>query len=270
MTRALAGTAPFWQPGTRHGYHGLTFGFLVGELVRRVSGQSLDAFFEAQVAKPLGLEFWLGLPQSQEHRVAPTIPADLNAPGARIPGMLVTASGDPASAPALMLFNNGGYLVPGESDTRAAHAAVMGAVGGITTARSLAEMYRPLALDGEYDGFRLIDQDHIPVMSAVAAASSVDAVIGTPTRFALGFVKAVDNSHLSGADGEGVPLSEEAFGHIGFGGSIGFADPGARLSFAYVMNRQGSGLGVNERGRALIGAAYRALGYRRAGGNWHG
>jgi hypothetical protein len=92
-----------------------------------------------------------------------------------------------------------------------------------------------------------------------------------PSRFALGFLKSTDNRYLPVADREGILLAEEAFGHNGMGGSIGFADPRARMSLGYTMNRQGSGLGINERGQSLVDAAYRALGYSRIGadGPWY-
>jgi CubicO group peptidase (beta-lactamase class C family) len=265
MTEALAREEPFWRPGTRNGYHALTFGYLVGEVVRRVSGVSLGAFFRAEVAGPLGLDFWLSLPEEYEGRVAPTIPA---APPDPAPSFYVAALTDPTSVPALVLANSGGYmLVPGESDTRAAHAAEFGAVGGITNARGLAGMYRPLALGGA----PLVDPAQVALMAAVSAATSVDAVLLVPTRWALGFVKTIDNRYLPVADREGVLMSEEAFGHPGMGGSHGFADPRARLSFGYTMSRQGTGTGVNERGQSLIDAVYRALGYRRIGdgGPWY-
>jgi CubicO group peptidase (beta-lactamase class C family) len=271
MADALAAEEPFWRPGTRTGYHALTFGFLVGELVRRISGRGLGQFFAAEVAGPLGLDFWLGLPAEHEHRVAPTIPAAPPGAGDPVPSMYLAALSDPASVQGLMLANNGGYmLVPGESDSRAAHAAQMGAVGGITHARGLAGMYRPLAVGGAADGVTLVDPDQIHLMGTVTAATSVDAVLLVPTRWALGFVKSVDNRHLPVADREGILLSEEAFGHSGMGGSLGFADPRAGLSFGYTMNRQGMGLGINERGQSLVDAVYATLGYRRAaGGPWY-
>jgi CubicO group peptidase (beta-lactamase class C family) len=271
MAESLAAEQPFWPPGTRTGYHALTFGFLVGELVRRVSGRSLGAFFRDEVADPLGLEFWLGLPEEHESRVAPTIAADLPEPGDPVPSFYVMALTEPTSLPALVLGNNGGYMLkPGESDCRAAHAAEMGAVGGITHARGLAGMYLPLTLGGSADGVRLVDESQLVPMGAVSSATAVDALLLVPTRWSLGFMKANDNRHLPEADREGVLLSEEAFGHAGMGGSLGFADPRARLSFGYVMTKQGSGLGVNERGQALVDATYEALGYRRAhGGIWY-
>ncbi len=268
MTDALAREEPFWRPGTRNGYHALTFGYLVGEVVRRVSRRSLGTFFRDEVAGPLGLEFWLGLPAEHEHRVAPTIPADPPGPGDAVPSFYVAALTDPASIPALVIANSGGYmLVPGESDSRAAHAAEFGAVGGITNARGLAGMYRPLALGGG----SLVDPDQIAVISAVSSATSVDAVVLVPTRFSLGFVKTADNRHLPPGDQDSLLMSEEAFGHIGMGGSHGFADPRARMSFGYTMNRQGVGVAINERGQSLIDAVYRALGYRRIrdDGPWH-
>ncbi|GAA3470866.1 hypothetical protein [Nonomuraea recticatena] len=107
-------------------------------------------------------------------------------------------------------------------------------------------------------------------MSPAQSASSVDAVLLVPTRFSLGFMKAVDNRHLPAADSEGALLTETAFGHAGMGGSVGFCDPPARLAFGYTMNRQGTGLGINPRGQALVDAVYRSLGHRRArGGLWY-
>ena len=269
MADALAAEQPFWRPGTRAGYHALTFGFLVGELVRRISGRSLGRFFAEEVAGPLGLEFWIGLPEEHEHRVAPTIPAPPPAPGEPVPSLYVAALSDPASVQGLMLANSGGYmLVPGESDSRAAHAAEIGAVGGMTQARGLAGLYRPLALGGTVDGVALVGPEQLYRMGAVVAAGSVDAVLLVPTRWTMGYVKGTDNRYLPVADREGVLIAEEAFGHPGMGGSFGFADPRARLSFGYTMNRQGTGLGVNDRGQSLVDAAYQALGHRRVGGVW--
>jgi CubicO group peptidase (beta-lactamase class C family) len=268
MTERLAAEEPFGRPGTRCGYHALTFGFLVGEVIRRVSGVGLGELFQAEVAGPLGLDFWLGLPAEHEPRVAPTIPAPPPGPGDPVPSLYVAAFTDPTSIPALMLANSGGYMTtPGESDTRDAHAAVMGAIGGITNARGLAGMYRPLALGGE----SLVSPAQLALMGAVSAASSVDAVLLVPTRWSLGFAKTVDNSYLPVADQEGVLLSEEAFGHPGMGGSIGFADPRARLSFGYTMNQQGSGLGINPRGQSLVDAVYHTLAYHRISptGPWY-
>ncbi|TCO48855.1 serine hydrolase domain-containing protein [Actinocrispum wychmicini] len=270
MVGILERAEPLWQPGTRHGYHGLLFGFLVGEVVRRVSGRPLAEFFADEVAGPLDLEFWLSLPAAQERRVAPTIPADLTAPGVLPPSLFTTAMADPTSIPGLMVINTGGYMVPDSFNSRAAHAATIGAVGAITNARGLAGMYRPLALGGSFADVRLVSPRQVAVMGQVTSACSVDAAVLVPTRFASGFLKTGDNSHLPANDKEGVLLAEEAFGHSGMGGALGFADPKAKLSFGYSMNQQGPGIGVNERGQSLVDAVYRALGYHQTheGGTW--
>src|SRR2546423_2965375 len=132
MVDALAAEEPFWRPGTRNGYHALTFGFLVGEVVRRAGGRPLGTYFREEIAGPLGLDMHMGLPEEHESRVAPTIPADPPGPGDPVPSLYVAAFTDPTSIQALMLANSGGYMtVPGESDSRAAHTALMGAVGAL-------------------------------------------------------------------------------------------------------------------------------------------
>jgi CubicO group peptidase (beta-lactamase class C family) len=254
MTSALAAEEPFWTPGTRHGYHGLTFGFLVGEVVRRVSGVEFGRFFHDEVAGPLGLDFHFGLAETEEARVAPCIPQPPPDP-ANLTPMERQVFSDPTSVTFLMLANSGGYMLPGECDTPAAHAAVIPSAGGVTNARGLAGLYAPLATGGG----PLMDEGSVRRMAAVSSAG-VDATILLPTRFALGFVKSIDNRRHPAGGSNSVILSEEAFGHSGIGGSIGFADPVARMSFGYAMNRHGAGAGLNERGQSLVDAAYRSIG----------
>jgi len=267
---ALAAMEPLWEPGTRHGYHPLVFGHLVGEVVRRVTGRSLGTFFREEVAGPLGLDFWIGLPEAHETRVAPTISPDPPAPGQPVAQFYAMAMTDPGSVPGMVVWNSGGFLVPGAVNARRVHAAEIPSANGITNARGLAGMYRPLALGGEFDGVRLVPEDAVPAMGAVSAAVAKDATMLVPTRWAAGFMKGVDNHRLAPGHNDSVVLSEEAFGHLGNGGSLGFADPKARLSFGYTMNRLGGGIGLDERGQALVDAVYRVLGYRRAasGGMW--
>ncbi len=254
MASALAAETPFWAPGTRHGYHGLTFGFLVGEVVRRVSGRSLGRFFKEEVADRLGIDFQIGLREADEARVAPIIAAPLPDP-ANLSDFEQAMFSDPTSPTFLMVANSGGYMNPGECDSRAAHAAEIPSTGGVSNGRGLAGMYAALANGGG----GLVSEGSIRRMSQVYSAS-LDAVLMLPSRFALGFVKAVDNRWIP-AENASVILSEEAFGHSGAGGSIGFADPRARMSFGYVMNRQGTGVGLNARAQSLIDAAYRSIGY---------
>jgi CubicO group peptidase (beta-lactamase class C family) len=162
-----------------------------------------------------------------------------------------------------VLFNNGGYLNPGEAESPAARAAEIGATGAYTNARGLAGLYAALAAGGG----GLVDRGALVRMSRVGSAG-VDAMGHIPSRFSLGYVKSIDNRRQSPGNQDSGILSEDAFGHSGFGGSIGLVDPRAGLAFGYVMNKQGQGTLLNPRGQSLIDATYRALGYREEGGNW--
>ena len=260
MTERLAAQAPFWEPGTRNGYHALTFGFTVGEIVRRVSGKSLGSFFRDEVARPLGIDFWIGLPEEIEPRVAPIL-AELRPPPQETP--FSAALVQPGSIPNLFIFNSGTWGTSGVN-SRAGHAAEIGAANGITNARGLAGLYAPLA----NGGVGLVDADTLVRMSEVSMATHLDATLMLPTRFALGFMKSMDNRRRT-IGGDSVIIGRTAFGHVGAGGSIGFADPECGLSFGYTMNRRLGGILMNERGQSLIDATYRALGYRSdATGCW--
>ncbi len=269
MTERLAAEEPFWVPGTRNGYHGFTFGWTVGEMVRRASGKSLGTFFRDEIAKPLGLDFWIGLPETIEPRVAPMIPFVAKAEQARTPFLRDLAT-DKKSIPALFYYNTGAWRTGG-ANSRAGHAAEIGAANGITNARGLAGMYAPLAAGGG----KLVDAKTLTRMAEVSMATHDDATLRIPTRFALGFMKSMDNRRRSvgaeifGPDCDSVILSNAAFGHVGAGGSLGFADPAAGLSFGYTMNRMGPGLLMNDRGQALVDAAYQSLGFKsKDGGVW--
>ena len=269
MTARLADEVPFWQPGTRNGYHGFTFGWTAGEMVRRAAGKSLGTFFRDEVAKPLGLDFWIGLPEEIELRVAPITPHVYKAADAVTPFMR-DLSTDKQSIASLFFFNVGAWRTKG-ANARESHAAEIGAANGVTNARGLAGMYAPLANGGGM----LVDAKTLTRMGEVSMATHDDATLRIPTRFALGFMKSMDNrqrsmgAKLFGEDVDSVILGSAAFGHVGAGGSLGFADPSAGLSFGYTMNRMGPGLLMNERGQALVDAAYLSLGYKnKDGGVW--
>ena len=269
MTGRLADEEPFWVPGTRNGYHGFTFGWTVGEMVRRASGKSLGTFFQEEVAKPLGLDFWIGLPEEIEPRVAPILPHVYKAEDMKTPFLLDL--GTNKQSPASLFFFNVGAWRTGGANTRAGHAAEIGAANGITNARGLAGMYAPLANGGG----KLVDGKTLARMGEVSMATHDDATLRIPTRFALGFMKSMDNrrralgAKLFGEDCDSVILGSPAFGHVGAGGSLGFADPAAGLSFGYTMNRMGPGLLMNGRGQPLVDAAYLSLGYKnKDGGVW--
>ncbi|HEX7135210.1 MAG TPA: serine hydrolase domain-containing protein [Iamia sp.] len=266
VTARLAAEAPFWAPGTRHGYHALTFGFLVGEVVRRVTGQPIGEWLAAEVARPLDLDLWIGLPDTEHERVATLLPPAPPGPGDAIPAFYMEAMTDPASIPALVLGNTGGYLQPGDWDSPAALRAALPASGGVMNARSLAGLYRAIVHDRRIGRYELGPADLVR-MGAVESAVGADSVLHGPGRWTLGY-------HKAGATPRGVEpplrvaLSEEAFGHTGNGGSIGFADPGCALSFAYVMNQMQADMGLAPTGQSLVDATYRALGYEPADARW--
>jgi CubicO group peptidase (beta-lactamase class C family) len=267
MTTLLARETPWWEPGTRHGYHAFTFGWLVGEVVRRVSGTSLGTFFRDEVAKPHGIDFHIGLPAELESCVAPDIPPAPPAPGEPVSPVFVVAMTQPDSLPAHAIANTGGYFPdPSQFDSRAAHAAEIPAAGGITNGRGLAAMYALLAGGGKKS---VVSEKQLVRMGAVSSASGVDATLLLPTRFTLGYAKAIDNRRVSPHPDDSVLIAEEAFCHPGAGGSYGIADPKARMSVGYAMNRMGAGAGFNARGQSLVDAAYRSLGYTTNGpGSW--
>jgi CubicO group peptidase (beta-lactamase class C family) len=238
MVEALAAERPFWEPGRQYGYHSITFGWLVGEVVRRVSGKSLGTFFRDEVAIPLGLDFWIGLPESEEQRAAPLLPrldAHSEATGiAELRAQLVSNGVD----------EGGDWWNP-----PVAHAAELPASGGVTNARAAARMYAALSLGGTLDGVRLVSPETVIRMGTVQSLLVADAMADNTAPFSLGFMKASPTSGFPGS----------RFGHEGAGGSNGFADPAARLAFGYVMNQ------MSETGRALAlsTATYRSLGYRQ-------
>lgn len=257
MICALEAEKPAWEPGSRHGYHALTFGWLVGELVRRVSGRSLGEFFRDEIAGPLGLEFWIGLPEDATPPIAPMIfpePREDEEPSL----FMTMAATKPESVPGKIFANSGGYMLPGPTgfDSRAAHAAEIGAAGGITNARGLAGMYSPLACGGG----DLVDQRALTRMSTTMSAGQ-DATLLIGSRFSAGYFRSIDNRHRPYGLRDSVLLSADAFGHPGFGGSIGFASPANRMSFGYTMTNMGPGTLLNTRGQSLVDAVYRSLGY---------
>lgn len=256
MVERLEQEEPFWKPGTRNGYHMINFGWTVGELVRRVSGQSLGTFFRQAIAEPTGAEFWIGLPEEMETNVAPVIPFRPEK-GAPVGEFTQAILNDRSSIQALALLNQGGF----SPNSRESHAAEVGGAGGVGNGRGMARMYAPFAANGVHAGQEFVSSATVSRMSQVAVATNEDATLLIPTRFGLGFMKSMDNRRRNAVDRDSAILGASAFGHVGAGGSIGFADPEAGMSFGYAMNRMGPGILMNERGQGLIDAAYGALGF---------
>jgi CubicO group peptidase (beta-lactamase class C family) len=261
MIAAIEAQEPVWAPGTRHGYHALTYGWLAGELVRRASGRSLGTFVREEIAGPLGLDLWLGLPEEVEPRVARMGYADPQ-PGDEQSRLAIVVATQPESVQAKMLGNTGNYMFGQDTgfDSRAGHAAEIGATGAITNARALAGMYAPLACGGTARGVTLVGPGQIPRMATTVSAGP-DAMLFANSRFTYGFVPSIDNRHEPPGYRDSMILSADAFGHPGLGGGVGFASPANRMSFGYTMNAMGPGTALNPRGQSLVDAVYTSLGY---------
>jgi CubicO group peptidase (beta-lactamase class C family) len=260
MTTALAAQAPWWKPGEQHGYHVLTFGWLVGEVVRRISGRSLGTFFREEFAEPLGLDFHIGLDAGEHPRAAELseLPmqsagrGDANADAAHDggPKLLDLVFSDPEGMTA-RAFLNPPSIAAGPNVPAWRSAEIPGA-NGHGTARSVARIYGALARGGAQDGVGVLAPESIE-RCRLEQSSGHDAVLGIETRFGAGFMLSQDRPDAAFGPNPG------AFGHPGAGGSVGFADPEARLGFAYVMNRMGPHILLDPRATALIDAVYASL-----------
>ncbi|MEV7013717.1 serine hydrolase domain-containing protein [Streptosporangium sp. NPDC051022] len=230
MVTALAAQRPLWEPGTAHGYHAHTYGWLVGEVVRRVTGRSLGTFLAEEIAAPLGLDLWIGLPKSEHHRASRIVaaPIDLDAL-ARIdldtlpePAReAMRAYADPTSLTMRAMTVVTPMLNHDDPDEQAAE---MPSTNGVCTARALARFYA--ALIGEVDGHRILSPGILAAATAEQVAG-VDRVLRVPVRLGTGFGLPTPDAFW---------YSPTAFGFPGYGGSLGFADPANGLAFGYTMN----------------------------------
>jgi len=244
-TTALAETKPWWEPGSKHGYHALTFGYLVGEVVRRVSGKSVGQFFRSEVAGPLDADFYIGVPEGEDHRAAEILPDP--APAARQEAPRI----DPTSMFARTHMNP--PRVPRVMNSRTWRAAEIPSTNGNTTAWALARIYGMLAMGGVLDGVRILRPETVGD-AIIEQSSGPEAVMGMPMRFGLGFIL-IQNIRPRGPN-------PRAFGHGGMGGSFGFADLDEGIGFGYVMNqfRNATPDRPDHRWWALVQALYGSLG----------
>jgi CubicO group peptidase (beta-lactamase class C family) len=238
-TSLLAEQAPFWEPGTAPGYHGITQGYLVGEVVRRITGRTLGTFFREEVAEPLGADFHIGLPASEDDRVAELIPPE--------PG---TAAGDGnVSELSANMSRNPGIDVAA-TRTREWRGAEIPAAGGTGNARSIAEVHTILANGGVAKGKRFLSEAGCRKALELQIEGN-DLILGGPARFGMGF----------GLAGGVVPLpSPNSLYWGGYGGSLAIIDMDARTSFGYAMNRMLGTTTGDTRAFSLAMAMWQALG----------
>ena len=244
----LAAQAPLWRPGTRHGYHPITWGWLVGTVIRRVTSRSVGSVLADEVSTPLSLDLWIGLPETAESRVATleSVPATLTED---------TAVESDENPPTSDVNESTSLLVRAmilcepalDMNSRALRAVELPSYNGVMTARSLAAIYA--ATVSEVNGVRLLDPTTLD--GAIRDQSNGrDAVLGATTRFASGFMLPTSTEPLMGPNSSG---------HPGAGGSLGFADTAAQVGFGYVMNRLHSDPSNDRRAARLVDAVARNL-----------
>jgi CubicO group peptidase (beta-lactamase class C family) len=240
---AVAAERPLWEPGTDHGYHAITYGWLVGEVVARVTGRSPGTVIAEEIARPLGLELYVGLPYAEHDRVAPLVPAPPRPDGSV--DELTARLLDPDQ------IAYWAYLIPSAfpllANEPALWAAELPSANGMANAHALARMYA--ACIGEVDGVRLLGPAVLAAGTATQA-HGIDRVQGYETRYAVGFQLPFPYRPMAGPG---------SFGHYGLGGSVGFAHPGLGFTFGYAVNQMGPGTPADPRSSALIDAVVGCL-----------
>jgi CubicO group peptidase (beta-lactamase class C family) len=238
MTSLLAAQAPYWEPGTASGYHALTQGYLVGEVIRRVTGKTVGTVFRQEIAEPLGADFWIGLPASEDARVAELIPPE---PGTGI------SDGEQNDLQANMSRNPG--VDVSETRTRAWRGAEIPAGGGTGNARAVAEIHTILANGGVAKGERFMSEAGCRKALEVQI-DGTDLILGLPLRHGLGF----------GLQGSMLPLpNASSMFWGGYGGSIAIIDMENRATYSFVMNRMMGTTTGDVRAFTLVSAMWQAL-----------
>jgi CubicO group peptidase (beta-lactamase class C family) len=256
---AIEQQTPLWEPGTKQGYHARTFGFLMDEIVRRITGlESLGEYFRETIGSPLGLDFWIGLPSAQHDRVACIYPGKISIAGGDQPflkafstsGTLTQRTfGSPMGLNAVSDFN--------QPETWKAGYASMGGVG---SARGLGQFYAMLAQGGTWNGREIVPASVVALLSEPLSQQD-DSVLCTPIAFAAGVMQDPihqDPEQPPGKMRQHFGPSLKAFGHPGAGGCLAFADPENAISFAYVMNQMEVGALPGAKSIGLIERFYQA------------
>ena len=260
VIEALEKQKPNWPPGAAHGYHARTFGFLLDELVRRISGMRIAKYWRKTFAEPLGLDIWIGLPESENHRVATMYAAKIgrqtepkrrqsNASAARTSDFYRDAA--TSGTFAHKVFNSPrGLSAVSEMNKPEIRAQPIVSLGGIGSANSLAKFYAMLANKGRLDDREFFSEKTIAWMSTTLT-DGMDRVFQIPTAFSVGFMKEARDSTK-----KIFAASRNEFGQPGAGGSHAFADPDNKISFAYVMNQMEQSVLPNEKSLRLVDAIY--------------
>jgi CubicO group peptidase (beta-lactamase class C family) len=249
VIRALEEQKPLWPPGTAHGYHARTFGFLLDQLVRRIAGKPLAEYWRENFGEPLNLDLWIGLPEKENPRVATMYAAKAGTPPE--PAKFYVDLTIPGTLARKTFTSPYGMHAVSEMNDFSLRAQPIVSFGGIGSASSLAKIYAMLANGGVWEDRHFFSQQTLRWMTAILT-DGIDRVFQIPTAFSAGFMKEAENTRRKIFHG-----STFSFGHPGAGGSHAFADPGNKVAFAYVMNQMEQSLLPNEKSLRLVDAIYR-------------
>lgn len=241
MTNLLAAQRPLWPLGTGAGYHAITWGYFPGELIRRITGQTLGEYFQDHVARPLGADFFIGLAEQHHHRCATMVGPNR---ARKLP-----AQTEKAVMPALFPIAQQNPSVSPFKDVSSApwRSAEIAGANGQSNARGIATIYAALANGGELGGTRIISEAGLKNALHQEVDDQIDLVLGKPMRRGRGFMLNT---------GEEFGPNPASFGHTGAGGSIGFADPNKHLALGYAMNQMQADASATPRATLLINALY--------------
>ncbi|MEX1118114.1 MAG: serine hydrolase domain-containing protein [Terrimicrobiaceae bacterium] len=250
VAEALAAQKPLWEPGTGHGYSPRAFGYLLDEICRRISGLTVGAYWRKHFGDPLGLDFWIGLPENEN--VAQMLPPRLTA-SAGEKTAFERAYAEPGSPTNSAFSTPAGLLTASAMNRPEIRAGSYPAFGGIGSASSLAKFYGMLACDGQWEGQHFFSSDSMNQLKT-RVSDGWDLVLQRETAFSAGLMMDPLSEGQKIRETFGPGLS--AFGHPGAGGSLAFADPVHKIGFAYVMNQMEPGAMPRERTLRLVRALY--------------
>jgi CubicO group peptidase (beta-lactamase class C family) len=277
VIRALEAQAPLWPPGTAHGYHARTFGFLLDQLIRRITGRTLSEYWQEHFARPLELDFWIGLPENENSRAATIYAARSGKPPE--PKQFYLDLVTPGTLARKTFTSPYGLHVISKMNDAQIRAQPIVSFGGIGSASALAKFYSMLANSGTLDGQTFFSEKTIEWMTSTLS-DGIDRVFQIRTAFSAGFMKdsqaaAVSSGAVASAKAASPPPNKgrignrpsvvaqkmfgptaTSFGHPGAGGSHAFADPENKIAFAYVMNQMEQSVLPNEKSLRLIDAIY--------------
>ena len=229
----------------------MTTGWLIGEVIRRVTGKTFGEFFNYELREPYGLNYWIGLPETENERVAeivPFVPSSSDRPSD-----FATAFRNNSNSMQRLSLTNTGYY---DYNAKETYRAELGAIGGIADARSMAKLLNPLAQNNG----KLLSRNTIKKLSKSNIKTPVDNMLLFPTNFSNGFMLNMDNRANFKGEGGSFIIGPNAFGHVGYGGSSAtFVDPDSKISFGYLTNKLGGEYLINNRAQSLINSTYKCL-----------